>query len=151
MNAVCPWHEYCSGYRVFRIHEEEAMRIDATNDSSAGQYARPSGARAATSFSAVMSAAMEKYSGQVDFTNMTRQELIDWMGDQLRSGKMTLDESHPFLFLTVREGAPEDTRYNFMQEVRGNIQFALSRNDEKKVRFWEAALRVMQNTMSEPE
>jgi hypothetical protein len=62
---------------------------------------------------------------------MTCQELRDWMGDQLRSGKMTFDESHPFLILAFQGDAAEDTRYNFIQRARGSIEFALSRNDEK--------------------
>jgi hypothetical protein len=129
------------------------MRIDATNGSYAGQYARPSGARAATSFSAVMGEAMEKYSGRVDFTHMTRQELIDWMSGQLHSGEMTFDESLPIFLLTVRGGAdvPENTRYNFIQEAREGIEWAVSHNDEKKLEWLETCLRIMQKAMSEPE
>jgi hypothetical protein len=129
------------------------MRIDARiSEVYAGQQARlQNGGRAGVSFSDAMDAAKANYSERVDFTNMTRQELIDWMGSQLRSGEMTFDESHPFLILTFTGNAPEDTRYNFVQKARGCIQFALSRNDEKSLKMWESCLHIMQKAMSETE
>ena len=130
------------------------MKIDESiSNVHAGQQARlQADGRADGSFSAAMDKAKASYSENVDFTNMTRQELIDWMSGQIRSGKMTFDESHPFLFMTVvGMNAPEGTRYNFMQEARGALQFALSHNDENKVRFWEAGLQIMQKAMSETE
>jgi hypothetical protein len=136
---------------VFSYTEVNSMRIDATNNSYAGQYARPSGVRAAPSFSATMSEAMEKYSGQVDFTNMTRQELIDWMSGQLRSGEMKFEESLPIFLMTVRGGAdvPEDARYNFIQEAREGIEWAVSHNDKTKLEWLESCLEIMQKAMSE--
>jgi hypothetical protein len=126
------------------------MRIDATNDSSAGQGARIRFNGRATSFSAVMNEAMEKYSGQVDFTRMTRQELIDWMNGQLRSGKMTMEESWPFLVMTLAgENAPEGTRYDYLQLTRGAIQGASSRKDEANLKIFEFALQIMQERRSE--
>jgi hypothetical protein len=130
------------------------MRIDARiSEVYAGQQARlQNGGRAGASFSDAMDAAQANYSEKVDFTNMTRQELMDWMGSQIRSGKMTFDESHPFLMMTViGMNSPADMRFNYLQEARGCIQSALSRNDASKTKFWEASLLTMQKAMSETE
>lgn len=49
------------------------------------------------SFSSSLTAATAETSTvkQADFTRMTRKEVFDWMNDQIRSGKMSLDESSP--------------------------------------------------------
>jgi hypothetical protein len=121
------------------------MRIDATRHSSAQGARFPIGGYATKSFSAVMSETMEKYSGQVDFTSMTRQELIDWTNNQLSSGKMTFDESSTFVAMTLTgANAPGDTRYNYMQLTREAIQGALSRKDEANLKMFEFALQIMQ-------
>lgn len=43
---------------------------------------------------------------------MTRQEMTDWMNEQIRTGKMSLDESAPFMGMTmkisVETGQPVD-------------------------------------------
>ncbi len=49
--------------------------------------------------------------GDLDFTNMTRKELFDWMNNQIRSGEMSLDESSPFLAMSLKvkpSGEPVD-------------------------------------------
>jgi hypothetical protein len=127
------------------------MRIDATNGSSAQAARFQINSHATKSFSAAMSEATEKYSGQVDFTDMTRQELIDWMSGQLRSGEMKFEESLPVFLMTVRGGAdvPENTRYNFIQEAREGIKWAVSHNDKTKLEWLETCLEIMQKAMSE--
>jgi hypothetical protein len=129
------------------------MRIDATNDSYAGQGARIQANGRTTSFSAVMNEAMEKYSGRVDFTHMTRQELMDWANGQYFSGEMTMEESRIFMLMTVRGGAdvPEDTRYDFMQLAREGIEGALWHKDEAKLKLLESGLQIMRERMSGPE
>jgi hypothetical protein len=127
------------------------MRIDARiSDVYAGQQARlQTGNLSAMSFSAAMDKAMADQSEKVDFSNMTRQEIRDWMSGQLHSEKMTFKESFPFLLL-VGNGL-DDTRHDFIQKARGCIKFALSHGDEKSVKRWEAALQIMQKAMSETE
>jgi len=69
---------------------------------------------------------------------MTRKEMFDWMNDQIRSGKMSLDESSPFLGMTMKisvaTGQPVDmatdtTRINFVEKARLGIEGARSNND----------------------
>lgn len=89
---------------------------------------------------------------RVDFTGMTRQELFDWMNEQLRTGKMTFEESTPFLAMTVRisestgqavDMATDDTRYNFMEKARSGLEGALWRNDKEQAERLERAIAIM--------
>ena len=89
---------------------------------------------------------------QADFTSMTRQEMFDWMNNQIRSGKMSLDESSPFLGMTMKisvaTGQPVDmatdtTRINFVEKARLGIEGALSRNDPDLAKRLQAAIDIM--------
>ena len=131
------------------------MKIDESiSNVHAGQQARlQADGRADGSFSAAMDKAKASYSENVDFTNMTRQELIDWMSGQIRSGKMTLEESRSLVWATMAGGTdvPDDTRYNFMQMAREGIEGALWHKDETKLKLLEAGLRIMEKVMSGTE
>ncbi|MDR1936549.1 MAG: hypothetical protein LBS49_13410, partial [Candidatus Accumulibacter sp.] len=76
------------------------MRIDATNDSYA-QGARFPVSGSAASYSDAMSTVMANDPGQLDFTNMTRQELMDWANGQFFSGKITTDELLSFMRMSI--------------------------------------------------
>ena len=133
------------------------MRIDA------GSYLyRSSQVSAATASQAVAeteetakSAANAESSGvtKTDFTGMTRQQLFDWMNDQIRSGKMSLDESTSFLGMTLKidtqtmqpvDMANDSTLVNFMDKAKQGIAGALSRGDQDGAARLQAALGMMQ-------
>lgn len=89
-----------------------------------------------------------------DFTSMTRQELSDWINEQLRNGDMTLDESTPFLGMTIRvsaatgqpvEMATDMTRFNFIDRARDGMDFARSRFDYATVEQLQDAIAMMQS------
>ncbi len=44
-------------------------------------------------------------SRKLDFTSMTRKELIDWVNGEIKGGRMTLDESTPFVGMTIKISA----------------------------------------------
>ena len=107
-----------------------------------------------TSFSSALSAANAESTTtkKADFTNMTRKEMFDWMNDQIRSGKMSLDESSPFLEMTMKisvaTGQPVDmvrdtTRINFVEKARLGIEGARSNNDPDLAKRLQAAIEVM--------
>ena len=107
-----------------------------------------------TSFSSALSAANAESTTakQADFTSMTRKEMFDWMNDQIRSGKMSLDESSPFLGMTMKisvaTGQPVDmstdaTRINFIEKARLGIEGARSNNDPDLAKRLQAAIEVM--------
>lgn len=86
------------------------MRIEAGVNSLYGsQRSQAAVDRSAnsTSFSAVLSASQAGASQasstkQVDFTSMSRQELRDWTNSQIRSGEMSLDDSRPFMAMSMK-------------------------------------------------
>lgn len=95
----------------------------------------------------------------VDFTSMTRQELFDWMNGEIRSGRMSLDESTPFLGLTVKisasgehvDMATDTERYNFVDRIRQGIAGANWRRDAREAARLEAARAWMLGSAGEPE
>jgi hypothetical protein len=106
------------------------------------------------SFASALSAATAETSAvkQADFTSMTRQEMFDWMNDQIRSGKMSFDESSPFLGMTMKisaaTGQPVDmatdaTRINFVEKARLGIEGARSNNDPDLAKRLQAAIEIM--------
>ncbi len=107
-----------------------------------------------TPFSSVLATATTEATDAklVDFTSMTRQEMFDWMNHQIRSGKMSLDESSPFLGMTMKisvaTGQPVDmatdtTRINFMEKARLGIEGALTFDDQDSAERLRAAIDIM--------
>src|SRR5690606_35838829 len=39
---------------------------------------------------------------QIDFTKMSNIEMFNWMNNQIKNGEISLDESFPFLAMTIR-------------------------------------------------
>lgn len=88
-----------------------------------------------------------------NFTGMTRQELFDWMNGQIASGKMSLQESTPFLSMTVKvsavsgqalDMATDTERIDFMERARQGIAFSLSHFDRENAARLQRALQIMQ-------
>lgn len=139
------------------------MKIDAgTSYLHASQRAQsPAAPGNATSFADVLATATAGPSGsgaagvkQVDISNMTRQEMRDWSNDQIRSGKMSLDDSRPFMAMTMKipvsggtgelPAANDGERLDFTQKVRAGIEGAVSRNDEVTRQMLQSAMAIMQ-------
>lgn len=87
-----------------------------------------------------------------DFTSMTRQDLFDWMNEQLRSGEMSFDESSPFLGMTMKisaaTGEPVDMAtdtapINFTEKARQGIEFFQSHFDYAAADALQTALDRM--------
>lgn len=116
---------------------------------------------ASTSFTAGLTAAQannekaDSSTKEANFTSMTRQDMRDWVNTQIRNGEMSLDDSRPFMAMTMKipvngglggdlatEG--DDMRYDFMQKARDGIQGALSRNDETTLKMLKSAVSIMQ-------
>ena len=138
------------------------MKIDTgTNASQRAPSPTAAARNNSVSFSAVLTAATESASRpdatgvkQADFTNMTRQEMRDWTNDRICSGQMSLDDSQPFMAMTMKipvngstggelPAANDGERFDFTQKVRAGIEGALSRNDEVTRKMLESAMTVM--------
>jgi|CEGF01.1.fsa_nt_gi hypothetical protein len=125
-------------------HVYTMQRAQTSTDASAN----------AGSFSSVLTAAITKTDAakEVDFTSMTRKEMFDWMNDQIRSGEMSLDESSPFMGMTMKisavTGQPVDmatdtTRINFVEKARSGIEAARANNDLDLAKALQASLETM--------
>lgn len=89
-----------------------------------------------------------------DFTNMTRKGIFDWMNGQITSGKMTLDESSPFLAMTVKM-SPTGThtldsqeRMNFVDTTKSAISFYQSHGYIDSAQRFQNALSIMERYQS---
>lgn len=89
---------------------------------------------------------------KTDFTGMTRQQMFDWMNNQIRSGAMSLDESSPFLGMVLKmdarsgtmvDMATDATPVNFVDRATQGIAGALSRGDQDGAARLQAALATM--------
>ncbi len=144
------------------------MRIDAgTSYLYASQRTQATAAErnGAGSFSTALATsstakASDAGATQADFTSMTRQDMRDWVNGQIRSGKMSLDDSGPFMAMTMKipvgggnggelSATSDGTRYDFTQRVRDGIQGALSRNDETTLKMLQSAMSIMQQNQSQ--
>lgn len=123
-------------------------------DTAPRAQASPPAGSNPVSFSSALSAATAESSTAkpADSTNMTRKEMFDWMNEQIRSGNMSLDESSPFLGMTMKisvaTGQPVDmatdaTRINFAEKARLGMEGARSNNDPDLAKRLLAAIEVM--------
>lgn len=91
-----------------------------------------------------------------DFTHMTRAGLADWVNSQIKSGKMSLEDSTVFVSMTVKipaggtyTGLDNHQSVNFMQMAQGGITWAQQNNDPAMVEQLQAALGIMQKNQGQ--
>jgi hypothetical protein len=91
-----------------------------------------------------------------DFTQMTRQELLEWVNAKIISGEMSLDGSEGFVGMTIK--IPVDGTYagldsaepvNFMQTAQDGITWAQHHGDTDSFKILQAALATMQRYQGE--
>ena len=86
---------------------------------------------------------------------MTRQDMRDWVNHQIRSGDMSLDDSRPFMAMTMKmpvnggsdgelAADSDGARYDFIQKARDGIEGAPGRNDKTTMEMLESAMLIMQ-------
>jgi hypothetical protein len=89
---------------------------------------------------------------KLDFTQMTRKELLDWANGEIKSGRMTLDASTPFVGMTIKISAytkqPVDidtdmTRYDFTDIASKGIDGAKWFGNEALAKSLEGAVGAM--------
>jgi hypothetical protein len=128
--------------------------------STAARNRSASFADALSTASAAASRSDAQGTKQADFTSMTRQEMQEWSNDQIRSGKMSLDEGRPFMAMSMKipvsggtggelQLTSDGERIDFTQKVRAGIEGALSRNDDVTRKTLESALKMMQQHQGE--
>ena len=87
-----------------------------------------------------------------DFTNMTHRELRDWVSGELHSGRLTLKQSTPFMWLTIksvlgRHYGPRDSRnserVNFIQKAQEGLETKQSGDNGFAAEMFKMAIDIM--------
>lgn len=94
---------------------------------------------------------------KLDFTSMTRQELRDRINEEIRSGRMTVDDSTPFVGLTFKmridgtdvPAATDTETIDFVKRVRDGIAGAHWRGEADSAARLEWAQRWMEARQGE--
>jgi len=93
---------------------------------------------------------------KVDFTNMTKKDLFNWMNEEVRAGRITVEESSTFLTMTITakpdehgvykvQNKPDDkVNFNFYKLVNDSIEYAKSQNDEYALEHLRMTKGVME-------
>ncbi len=86
----------------------------------------------------------------VDFTQMTRAELLDWMNGRIRSGELSLDDTSGLLGMTMSMpvgggAAAPDARQklDFIAMAKDGLAAAEARGDRDGTRSLREAMAVM--------
>ena len=91
----------------------------------------------------------------VDFANITRSELFDWMNEQAEAGKLSNQDSMSLVALTLKfqpdgelDKGPSMERLNLIEMAQQGIKGALWRNDLDYVERLESILQIMTSDQS---
>lgn len=131
----------------------------------AGRSSTPATTRGESTFASAFAVARTKDSTsagveRTDFHSMTRQDLRDWMNGEIRAGRMTLDESTPFVSMTLAIPVNGDwdaldqtmrtERVDFFALTKAGIEGARWRKDDEAEALLEGALQIMQRYQGQP-
>lgn len=92
----------------------------------------------------------------VDFRNMSRDDLKEWINEQIRAGNMTLEESTPFMLMTLNLNAQtlEPTNssepVNFMEMAKNVAEFHRSIGNNDSADALDRALEIMRKEQRGP-
>ncbi|MCH7341997.1 hypothetical protein LZ017_01165 [Pelomonas sp. CA6] len=129
----------------------------ASPSAAAGAARKPASAAADDERNAAGTAAGARSdagaAASVDFSRMTRQDLREWVNAQLSQGKLSLDDSFPFMAMTLKMPVsggtgevPAETdgeRMDFRQHAQDGLAFARANNDTATMKMLQSALRIM--------
>jgi len=116
--------------------------------------ARPTSAAAETDPSAPETSPGRK----LDFTSMTRKELLNWVNGEIKGGRMTVGESTPFVGMTIKISAytkqPVDidtdmTRYDFTDIAAKGADGARWFGNEKLAEALEWSIGAMRRAQGD--
>lgn len=87
----------------------------------------------------------------VDFTRMTRKELIDWVNGKIKSGELSLDGTEGFVGMSLKipvnggpAGLDNSEQVDFMQFARDGMAWARQHNEADTLKSLQTALSTMQ-------
>ena len=92
----------------------------------------------------------------IDFRNMSRDDLKTWINEELKAGNMTFDESMPFMLMTLNLDAETlasvngSEPVNFMDMAKNVAEFHRSIGNKESAEGLERALEIMQKEQRGP-
>lgn len=92
----------------------------------------------------------------IDFRNMSRDDLKTWINEELKAGNMTLEESTPFMLMTLNLNAETlepvggAEPVNFMEMANRVAEFHRSIGNNESADGLERALEIMQKNQRGP-
>lgn len=122
------------------------------NDSTHASFAAALAAKTQSASQADAASSKPADAAQLDFTSMTRQQMRDWTNEQIRSGKMTLDDSSPLMAMTMKisvdtgievPAESDAQRIDFTDRARQGIAAAQSRNEPENAKRLQTALDIL--------
>lgn len=96
----------------------------------------------------------------IDFKNTTRQEVFDWMNGEIRAGRMTVDESTPFLGMTLKmsattfqpvDMATDEEHINFVHKAQLGIEWADAHGQRDQAAYLRHAVEIMQRVEAQSQ
>ncbi len=96
----------------------------------------------------------------IDFTNTTRKELFNWMNEEIRSGRMSLDESAPLMKMTLKISVAtgqsvsmetDETSINFAEKARLGLKAAIANNDHATEQQLRGVLNIIKSYQSQAD
>lgn len=88
-----------------------------------------------------------------DFTSMTHRELREWLNGEMYSGQMTLEQSTPFMWLSMNKergseylihNAKDNERVDFIQKAREGLEGAEEQDNAFVVEMFQMAIDIME-------
>lgn len=98
-----------------------------------------------------------KPSMRLDFTQMNRSQLNDWVSKAKAAGKLSSEQESAFKVLTYSSKtgssasteAQDNEQLNFTEKAKEGLQSAVKRRDKSAISFWANTLAVMKNFQGE--
>lgn len=93
----------------------------------------------------------------LDFTQMTRSQLSDWLSKAKAKGTVSSEQETAFKVLSYSSKTSsssgtetqDNEQINFSEKAKEGLQSAVRRRDKSAITFWANALMVMKNSQGE--
>jgi len=93
----------------------------------------------------------------LDFTQMSRTQLNDWLSKAKTAGKLSSEQESAFKVLTyssktgssANSDSQDNEQVNFSEKAKQGLESAVKRRDRSAMTFWANTLAVMKNFQGE--
>ena len=91
---------------------------------------------------------------RLDFTQMSKQQLSDWLAKSVKAGTLSNEQQSAFQVLayageTNGTTTPTQTVEDFRDKAKSALQSAIKRKDSSSIQFWAGAMSAMKQFQGE--